>query len=236
MRAAYDREGMRIQGFMLLLFVVHANAAAPARVAPAFAKTRCPAETTTPATLWEAREGSCLQSWNVLDTADGLSLIEAKYAAPADPDDASGPTVVTEVLFELQDATALVRPLWLRHALSDDETFTAVSSHRVGAHRIVEIRACLNGTGGCGQDLVLWNPGKDALPLVPLRAAFEKELPNGCTTLKAPLVNFRDMRVEGYGWRAGDSNSSPSVEMKCDVALDGEALVPRRCAWTYTSR
>ena len=85
---------------------------------------------------------------------------------------------------------------------------------------------CLHGTGGCVQHFVLW---RDAKPIANPRPSFNARLPKGTTTYKAPMVDLDAMSIHGYGWRLHDANGSPSVEMTCRVAFDGESFALSRC-------
>ena len=178
-------------------------------ITAASARRQCPAEG---ATVGELRSsGRCLQSWTHL----APSLVAAQYRSQ---------DVATVVLFESKDKR--VRPVWLVQEETDIASFEKTALHR---SHIVEVLSCVDGTGGCFQYFVLWQPGGDAKSIPNPRDAFNAKLPCGKTTYKAPMVDLDAMSIHGYGWGPHDANGSPSVEMTCRVTFDGESFALSRC-------
>ena len=209
-------------GFVLAAFLNIASATASDWMTVSFARERCLPEGVTTSDIARAKSGRCLESWTRLDR----SLYAARYRMSSRDE----PDVVTEVLFESPSMDGRVRPLWLTQATSDIYEIQRVTLHRVGKSRIVDVFGCLNGTGGCDQELVLCSSAEGCRKLENLRPKFNAALPRGYTTLKAPIARLDRMLIEGYGWKPEACNACASLEMTCHLSFDGQVFALARCS------
>jgi hypothetical protein len=139
-------------------------------------------------------------------------------------------SVTTVVLFERRRGSEMARVLYARQLAEEDELFESVRMHQVQKERIVDLSICLNGTGGCGQELLAWREHSLHPRALNLRAQFDRALPPGFTTYRSPWLDLKTMRVRGGGWKRGvDANCCPSMQMGCNVTLRGDSAVLGHC-------
>lgn len=191
-------------------------------------KNRCPNEGVALESFAQSPAGSCLVTWASLIDSEGVSLYRARYEKPSDlmPEKYR---LVTEVLCETAKGSHSVRLVWLSQADQGESFIESVQSYRVGKYWLVEIAGCLNGTGGCWQDFILWSPRDHASAVPSVRPLFDRNLPKGYTTYKAPNVSLAGMTIHGYGWTPKDANGSPTMEMECAVSFNGQRFQLANC-------
>jgi hypothetical protein len=88
---------------------------------------------------------------------------------------------------------------------------------------LLSVEECLNGTGGCGQDLLLFRRGTWA----PVTETWWGQLPSDVRgrILHGMLIDPRTLRAEGGLYRDTDPNCCPSDVLRVQLRLVGDSLV-----------
>ena len=182
----------------------------------------------------QAQQPCALKEWAELAHAGQYGLIRARYSAPSP--DADRYELVSEVLYERRDQGP-VKPLWLYQQDSSLARIESVNVVRLGKRVIVDVFCCLNGTGGCYNEMVEWNAGKGAVPFAAdYRHAFDAALPKGYATYKSPSIDFKQMTISGFGWQAHDANCCPTLEMHCAISVKDNQFVLHGCRRSTVQR
>jgi hypothetical protein len=178
-------------------------------------------------TIARTVDAELLAGWYCWPGAKAPARWRPSAVCSADPTRYS---VTTLVLFEHQLGSKTARVLHAEQLSEEEELFESVRMHDVQKEKIVDLSVCLNGTGGCGQELLAWR-GHALHPRARnLRDRFDRALPRGFTTYKSPWLDLETMRVRGGGWKRGkDANCCPSIQMECIVALRGDSAGLSRC-------
>lgn len=100
----------------------------------------------------------CRVTWARLGQIEGTRLFRGQYVWPSN--ETPELMVVTEVLLEAPAAASRLNPIF---ATQEDQTYVYLDPftlHSVSGRKLVEVRGCLNGTGGCKQDFLEYKAGK----------------------------------------------------------------------------
>ena len=168
---------------------------------------------------WSGRANSkCTVKIETLATNKDATLVAGWYRWPLA--DMPQYLVVALVVYEKKNEAT---PLLTRVESEEIARFEKVAVRPAGGQRVLDILSCVNGTGGCAQELFAWRSGA-LLPIATnYRDAFNRKLPPGLTTYKSPSIDLKTMTIRGGGWRDGkDPNCCPSISMQCKVSLAGD--------------
>jgi hypothetical protein len=204
----------------------------PAPVAVPTSKAQSCIGQSDPVPNWTGKaHPNCSVDWSKLGSMRGRTLYRARYQWPSDellpdfPD--TQYRVVVEVLFEGTGNAKEVTPLL---AVQRDETYSflrPLTIHYVGDLRIVEIRECLNGTGGCGQEFLVWRSGKVLEIPNSIRKQVEQRLPTGYHTAKSPEIDIDTLTGRGGVWLDSDPNCCPSASVTFTFSVSDRELMIR---------
>jgi len=198
-----------------------------AKIALSTARSACISES-KPVPRWTGKaHPRCSVEWSELGKKGRLVLYRARYKWPSEELPNKDYSVVTEVLFEGIRRGKQVMPLF---AIQNDETYeflSPLSLHRVGDRMVVKIEICLNGTGGCDQDFLLWQPGKTVEISNSIHVQVEQQLPAGYSILKSPQIDIDTLTGVSGAWLESDPNASPSASVTFSLSLSGHNLLIR---------
>ena len=160
----------------------------------------------------------------VVDVQEGWVAVH--YRRPAlvtEPPET--PTWVDQVvLFAVDGATGALGPRW-RYEV--ERTFSFVSG--LAAVRrpegvVLELLACLNGTGGCLREYLLLGPGRLDVVAQPFVAEMQALLPPGLHLHKGMTLDLATLRGIWPVAAPEDPNCCPSRELDYEVRFVGTAL------------
>lgn len=167
----------------------------------------------------------CKTEWSILGSHGDTTLYRARYTWPNDEiEDIEGLKLrnysfVTEVLFEGKRKGKFVTPIFYTSADEISEFLEPLIFHRVNNIPIIEVRTCLNGTGGCGQEFFSWKPGDLRKISDQVRQNIDEWLPAEYETWKDPLLNIDDLSGVSGAWRDGDGNCCPSKFVNFQLSI-----------------
>ena len=152
--------------------------------------------------------------------------------SPEDP--ARGPTArdtVPEevvVLFRGTSATQRVAVWQMRYEIGSYGILRSITPQVAGARIapdavLLRVEACVNGTGGCGQDFLYFRRGA----WVAVDEAWWRQLPSDIRSrvLHGIQIDARTLRAEGGLYRPGDPNCCPSDVLTAQLQLVGDSLI-----------
>ena len=177
---------------------------------------------------WDgAPHPDCQVSWAELGQLGGeRALYEGRYvwASPEFP----AYKVVSVIVYERTNSGEVVTPLL---ALSQDETHVflkEVHLRTVGSMHFVEVRQCLNGTGGCWQEFYKWSPGGLSKVAPSIDEQVRRLVPSGYRINKGARVNLEAMSGEVGLWLESDPNCCPSASMRFSLSWTPAGfIIPR---------
>jgi len=168
----------------------------------------------------------CEMAWRVLAEQDGRVLYSARYAWPSPSRSKVPLRVLSEVLFEGQRGSAVLRRLY---AVQDDEAHVRLAPLRlvtVAGAPIIESLVCAPDTGECGRELASWSPGRVTAIGDRTAADIRAKLPPRFDLRMNPAIDLAALTGKGSAWAASDRDCCPSASIEFTLGLaNGELHV-----------